>query len=141
MSYRITREHVWVGVIDDRPGALAERLRNLAEAGINLELILTRRERQGKALMFVSPLRTPEEVQQADRCGLAIAETMRNLRIDGPNEIGLAARITQQLADAGINISGYSAAALGDQHVTNIALDREDDEQRAREILGELLNG
>ncbi|MHC4984278.1 MAG: hypothetical protein ACYTF6_14070, partial [Planctomycetota bacterium] len=63
MAYQITTEHVWVGAIPDRPDALAERLRILSKGGLDLELILAQRDMPGRALMFVSPLRSPEEIE------------------------------------------------------------------------------
>lgn len=134
-AYKITKEHVWVAVIDDRPGALAEKLRALSNSGVDLELIITRREKHGRALMFVSPLRTAEEIKAAEQVGLAIADSLRNLRIEGPNALGLGNRITTALAQAGISLRGFSAASLGDQHVTNIAFDSDTDLDQAKATL------
>ena len=140
MEYKISREHVWVGVIEDRPNAMAEKLRALSNDGVNLELIVTRRERHGRALLFVSPLNTPEQIQAASDAGLAIADGLRNLRIEGPNAPGLGGRITTALADAGINMRGFTAAALGQLQVTNIAFDTDDDVKQATDILETLLD-
>ncbi len=140
MAYKITKEHVWVSVIDDRPGALAKQLRLLSEGGVNLELIITRRERHGRALMFVSPLRSAEEIATAEKTGLAIADSLRNLRIEGPNALGLGARITTALGEAGISLRGYSAASLGDLQVTNVAFDSDVDIDSAKAILEDMLS-
>lgn len=140
MAYRISREHVWVGVIEDRPNAMAEKLRALAgDGGVNLELIITRRERHGRALLFVSPLSTPEQIQAARDAGLSIADGLRNLRIEGPNAPGLGGRITTALAEAAINMRGFTAAALGQSQVTNIAFDSDGDVKQATKILEKLL--
>ncbi|MBN2445628.1 MAG: hypothetical protein JXO22_02810 [Phycisphaerae bacterium] len=139
MKYRITKEHVWAGLIDDRPGALGEKLRDLSMGGLDLELIITRRELSGRATMFVSPLRTVEELEVAAKAGLARAGNVRTIRIEGPNGVGLGAKIAMAIADAGISMHGFSAAALGDRQVTNIAFDSDDDGDRAKAILEELL--
>ena len=139
MDYRISKEHVWVCLIEDRRDAMAERLRALSDGGVDLELIITRREKQGRALMFVSPLRTPEEIQTAQELGLSIADSLHNLRIAGPNTRGLGARMATALAEAGISMRGYTAAALGDLQVTNIAFDSIEHEDRAKTILEDLL--
>jgi hypothetical protein len=127
MAYEITKEHVWVGAIPDKPGALAEKLRSLSDAGLDFELIISRREMPGRALLFISPLRSLEEIIAAEEAGLAQENSLRTIRITGPNVRGLGARITGALSQAGINMHGYSAAALGDQSVTNIAFDTEAD--------------
>jgi hypothetical protein len=134
-AYRITREHVWVCVIDDQPGALADKLRGLSASGVNLELIITRREKHGRALMFVSPLRSEAEISAARKNGLAVADSLRNLRFEGPNAIGLGARMTGVIEEAGINLRGFSAASLGEMHVTNLAFDSDEDLQRAKDAL------
>lgn len=131
MSYKVTKENVWVAVIDDRPGALYEKLNALSAGGADLELIITRRERKDRALMFISPLRTPEAIQAAQKAGFSIADSLRNLRIAGPNAPGLGARITGALAQAGISMRGYSAASLGELSVTNITYDSDADQEAA----------
>ncbi len=138
-QYRISKEHVWGGTIPDRAGALAEKLLALAAGGLNLELIIGRRDWAGQGLMFISPLRTMEEIEVAERAGLARKENAITLRIEGPNVKGLAAKITGALAAAEINVRGYSAAALGEQSVTNIAFDNAAESDRAREVLQKLL--
>ena len=139
MKYRITKEYVWVGQIPDHPGALAEKLRALSAGGLNLELILSRRDKPGSGLMFISPLRTLEEVETAEKAGLSTKNSFRIIRIKGPNTVGLGARITAALAEAGVNMRDFSAAALGEQAVTNIAFDNDADGDRAKEILERVL--
>ena len=139
MTYQIMKEHIWVGAIPDRPDALAEKLRTLSAAGLDLELILARREMPGRALLFISPLRTLEEILAAEDAGLAQEHSVQTIRITGPNRPGLGAQITSALSQAGLNIRAYSAAALGNRHVTNVAFDSEEDADRAMDVLRHLL--
>lgn len=140
MAYQVTLEHVWVGAIPDRPAALAEKLRELALGGINLELIIGRREMPGRCLLYISPLRTIDEIRRAEKAGLTRENSIRTVRVEGPNMPGLGAKITQALADAGLNIAGFTAAALGNLHVTSITFDKPDDVTRAREVLQQALS-
>ena len=140
MEFRITKEYVWSGEIPDRPDAMAERLRALSEGGLDLELIVGRREQSGQGLMFVSPLRTVEEIEAARKAGLSQADSFLALRVEGPNTIGLGARITSAVARAGLNMRAYTAAALGDRHVTNIAFDSIEDVDRAKTVLEQELS-
>jgi hypothetical protein len=138
-EYRITKEHVWGGPIADHKGALAEKLRALSAGGLNLELIIAHRETTGLAMFFVSPLRTLAELDYAAKAGLARAGNVRAIRVASPNEAGLCARIASALADAGLNLAGFSALALGDRAVTSIAFDSDADADRAKAVLEKLL--
>ena len=135
MTHQITKEHVFVAAIADRPGALAEKLAALRDGGLSLEFIILRREQAGRQLMFISPLRTVEEIEVAKSAGLSKAEGLHSLRVAGPNEPGLGAKIAEALAKANVNIRGLSAAAFAGQQVTNLAFDTADDAIRAKESL------
>lgn len=139
MSYRISKEYVWVGVIADRPGSLAEKLQALRAGGLNLEFITTRRDRAGQALLFVSPLRSMEDIETAERAGLSTENAFRIIRICGPNAPGLGARVSQALAAEGLDMCDFTAAAIGDVSVINIAFDTLEDGDRAQEVLQRLL--
>ena len=141
MTHQITKEHVFVAAIADRPGALAEKLATLRDGGLNLEFIILRREQAGRQLIFISPLRTVSEIEVAESAGLSKAEGLHSLRVAGPNEPGLGARIAEALAGANINIRGLSAAAFAGQQVTNLAFDSQDDAQRGKKALEADLNG
>lgn len=135
MSYRVTKEHVWVAQLPDLAGALAGKLQALADAGLNLEFIIIRRDKPGTALMFVSPLRTVAEIETAQRAGLVRSEGLHSLRVEGPNVAGLGSRIMQAIATAGLSLRGLSAAALGALSVTNLAFDTEADADKAKRVL------
>ena len=139
LNYQVTKEHVWVGALPDRPGALAEALQALSLGGLNLELIFTQRDVPGRALLFVSPLRTIEEVRIAERAGLSRNNSLRTIRIEGPNIRGLAWQITRALADADIGIATYTAAAMGGFHVTNIVLEHDAEVDAAKRVLDQAL--
>ena len=129
---RITKEHVWGGVLDDHKGALAEKLRALSAGGLNLELIIARRESPGRGTLFISPLRTVQELESAEKAGLSRTGHRRILRIEAPDTPGLGAKISTTLADAGINLISYAALALGGRCVTSIAFDSDADADRAK---------
>jgi len=135
MSYSVTKEHVWVAAIDDRAGAMAEKLQTLSDGGLNLEFIISRRDRQGGALLFISPLRTLDEIGVAEQAGFKRSAGLHSLRIAGPNRKGLGCRIACVIAAEGISVRGVSAAAIGDQQVTNIAFDTDEHASRARRAL------
>ena len=139
MSYHVTVEHVWVGAIPDRPAALSNKLKELANGGIDLELIIGWREQPGRGLLYVAPLRTMDEIRRAEQAGLTRHNSMRMIRVEGPNRAGLGALITSTLAEADINIASFTACSLGALHVTNITFDDDEDVDRARAILHKAL--
>lgn len=141
MGQKVTKEHVFAAAIPDRAGALAEKLGQLRDGGLDLEFIILRREQPGRQLMFISPMRTVAQIETAKAAGLAKAEGLHALRVAGPNEPGLGAKIAGALADAGVNIRGLSAAAFSGQQVTNLAFDSEAEAQRAKEALEAALGG
>ena len=139
MPYRITKEYVWSGAIPDERGALATKLRALHEGGLKLEMILARRDWSGMGLLFVSPLRTEEEIELAEKAGLKMSNSFMALRVQGPDAHGLGAKMTTALAEAELTIRGFSAMAWGDDSVTTIAFDSREDVQKAKEVLERLL--
>lgn len=141
MSYRITDEFVCGGAIHDSSAALAQTLETLAEGGLDLEMIMSRRDQAGWSLIFVSPLRSQADSDIAEEVGLHREGNLRTLRIEGPNVRGIGARIVRTLADEDIPIRGYWALSLGEQCVTDIAFDDAEDQARAKRVLDAVLNG
>ncbi len=131
MEFSITKEHVWVAAVPDRPGGLAEKLRELRDTGLNLELIVGQRDLPGRALLTISPLRSTKDIKTVEDLGFSRENSMRTIRVVGPNLPGLGAAITACLANADINIRGFTAAVLSDNHVTNIAFDHNEDADQA----------
>ena len=56
----------------------------------------------------------------------------------GPDAPGVAAEIVQALADAGINLRGFSASVTANQFIAYIAVDSPQDADRAEQALNEL---
>lgn len=137
-DYRITKEHVWGGTLADHKGALGEKLRALSAGGLNLELIIARRETSGQATLFISPLRSVQELETAEKAGLSKAGHLRTLRIEAPDAPGLGAKIANALSDANINILSYAALSLGGRCVTSIAFYADADADRAKDVLQKL---
>ncbi len=135
MTYKISKVGVWVGTIPDRPWGLAEKLTPLAEAGANLEFVISRRDTPGAALLFVAPLKTGPQTRAAQKAGLRKAERMHSLRVIGPDRPGLGAKITNAVAQAGINMRGLSAAAMNRQCLVYFAFDSASDANKAARVL------
>jgi hypothetical protein len=107
----------------------------LGNARANLEFVIARRDTPGNAVVFIAPLKGGAQIRAAKKAGLAKTASLHSLRLEGPDRRGLGALITLALADAGINLRGLSAAALGRRHVTYFAFDSAEDARRAGPIL------
>jgi hypothetical protein len=140
MGFKLERVHIWSGEIADKAGGMASKLAPLAEAGANLEYIATRRQsdRPGTGLLFVAPVTGPAQVRAARLAGLAETHETVVLRVEGDNQAGLASRLTQQWALAGINLQALTMAVLSNRFVGFAAFDSVADANRAAQILADL---
>ena len=133
MKLDIAREEVWAASLEDRPGALAEKLEALAQAGADIEFGIARRcpDKPGTGVIFLTPLRGARQVRAARKAGFEKTKSLYSVRVRGANKPGLGAQITQVLAQAGINLRGLSAAALARQAVLHLAFDTTADANKA----------
>lgn len=136
----VEREDVWAASVDDQAGALAAKLSALTDAGADLDFIVVRRapEKPGTGVVFVTPLRGDREVRAAAAVGFLVTSSLRSVRAEGPNEPGAAAKLAKVVGDAGINMRGFSAAALGTRFVVHIGVDSAEDEEAAIRLLSGL---
>jgi hypothetical protein len=137
MDLLVERVDVWAATIQDKPGELAEVLNALRDEGANLQSIIARRapEEPGKGVVFVTPLQGDREIAAAAEMGFNVTHTLHSVRVMGRDRPGIAAELTQKLADAGINLRGFSASVIGTQFVAYIAVDSLQDANQAIEIL------
>jgi hypothetical protein len=140
MDLLVEREDVWAASMDDKPGALAAVLSALASAGVDLDFAIVRRapEKPGTGVIFVTPLRGDREIQAAAAVGFAVTSRLRSVRVEGPNEPGVAATLASVIGDAGVNMRGFSAASLGTRFVAHIGVDTAEDEKKVVKLLADL---
>ncbi len=133
MKLDINRVDIWVAGIEDRPGGLTERLRGLAQAGANLEFLLARRapEKPGKAVVFAAPIKGAKHMKAARGLGFHKSNSLHGIRVMADDKPGLSLALTQALADAGINLRGFSGTAVGKRAVFYIAFDTSGDVGKA----------
>jgi hypothetical protein len=141
MAYTVDKVAVYVGDIKDKPGGLSEKLAILAEAGAKLEFVIARRQpnKPGKGVVFVSPVVGPKQVAAAKKCGLKKTPKLHSVRIIGPDKKGLGACLTAALAEKGINLRGFSGAAIGRKAVLYFAFDSGADAGKAQRVLKKAL--
>jgi hypothetical protein len=139
MGFKLDRVHVWRGDVADQAGGVSAKLALLAQAGANLEYVYTRRtpEKPGTGVLYVAPVTGPMQVRAARAAGLSETNDPVVLRVEGDNAAGLAHRVTQQWAMAGLSLQGLMMSVFGGRFVGYVAFDTVADANRAAAILGE----
>jgi hypothetical protein len=141
MAYAIKKVEVWAGEIADRPGGLSATMEALSSAGATLEFVVSRRapDQPGTGVVFLTPVKGAKQKKAAQAAGLNTTDSLHSVRVEGPDRAGLGAKMTRALADAGINLRGVSAAALGRRAVTYLAFDNAADADTAIRTLKKTL--
>lgn len=137
MNIIAEREDVWVAAMEDKPGALANKLAALSEAGADLGFIIARRspEQPGTGVVFVTPLLGDREVDAAAEVGFSVSSHLHSVRVQGTNQPGIAAQVSAKLGEAGLNLRGFSGAVIGTQFVLHLAFDTAEAAQAAIALL------
>ena len=135
MAIKVTRVDTWAATIKDKPGGLAPKLAALAQAGANLEFVIARRDKPGKGVVFITPVKGAAQCRAARKAGFKKSKSLHTVRVEGPDKRGRGAKMTAALADADLNLRGLSAAAIGKKFVSHIALDTAADATKAARIL------
>ena len=142
MAFEINMVDVWTGELEDRPGALADKLEALQRAGANLEFAILRPSSDilsSTGLLFVAPVVGREQTRAAEEVGLAKNASLHALRIAGRDQPGLVAGIARTLANARINITALWAAAIEGGSALYVRVESNADAKRAAQILTEKL--
>lgn len=140
MGFKLDRVHLWAGEVADKAGGTAAKLASLAQADANLEFVFTQRlpNKPGTGILYVAPITGSAQVKAARAAGLSEVHDPVVLRIEGDNQAGLASRVTQQWALAGISFHELTMAVVSDKFVGYAAFDTVADANKAAAILGDL---
>lgn len=133
MDMIVEHVDVWAAPISDKPGGLSLILKGMQEAGADLDFVVARRspEKPGSGVMFIAPIRGDKEVRAASTLGFNLTSSVDAVRVEGDNKPGAAARLTELMADAGINVRGVSMAVTGPRFIAYIGFDSHNDAQTA----------
>jgi len=137
MDLLVEQVEVWAAGIPDKPGGLAGVLTTLRDVGADLQLIIARRspERPGEGVVFVTPIQGDREMVAAAIAGFNVTQKQHCVRVLGRNQRGIAAALAEELAGAGINLCGFSAAVIGPQFVAYVAVDSQAEADHATAVL------
>jgi len=142
MAYTVLKsDDVWITTMEDHPGALAEKLDAIAEAGGDLEFVLARRmpDHPGKGILFAAPIKGAKASSAAKKAGFHKTPDIKTVRLEGRDKPGLVAAVTGALGEAGINLRGLSAMKIGAKCVVSFAVDKAPDATKAVKVIRTLL--
>ena len=139
MDLLINCVDVWAASTADKPGGVSGILKGLYEAGADLDFVIARRapDKPGKGVVFLTPIQGDREVKAASTLGFNLTSRVNSVRVEGDNVPGAAARLAELIADAGINIRGFSAAVIGPRYIAYIGFDSSSDAENAARIIQE----
>jgi hypothetical protein len=137
MALKAERVDTWAASVEDRPGGLAAKLNGLAGAGVNLEFVIARRapEKPGTGVVFVTPIVGAPQTRVARELGFAKTDSVQTVRVEGPNKAGYGVNIAEAVAEAGLSLRGFTAAAIGNKFVVYLALDSAAEASKALRLL------
>jgi hypothetical protein len=137
MALEVSRVDIWAGSVKDSPGALAEKLVALADAGAQLGYVMARRapEKPGTGVVYLTPVKGAKQAAAAKKAGLHKTKSLFAVRAEGRDKRGLGAQMTAALAAADINLRGMSASVIGRRFVLHLALDSAADATKAARVL------
>ena len=137
MALKVTKVDVWAVEIRDEPGGLAQILETMSGAGSSLDCVIARRQadKYMAGVVFLTPIKGKKSELAAAAAGVRRAEDLATLRVEGPDQKGIGARLSRAIADAGINMKGCSAMRCGKNFVAYIGFDSDEDADRAAKAL------
>jgi hypothetical protein len=133
MALKVTKTEVWATEIQDQPGGLGKVMGTIAGAGANLECVIARRQpdKPGTGVVFVSPLRGKKALAAAATVGFHETYRIATVKVEGADRPGLGAQLAQAVGNAGLNMRGLTAAAIGRKFVAYLGFDNWEDAIKA----------
>jgi hypothetical protein len=140
MALKAARVDTWAATIKDQPGGLSAKLETLAAAKVNLEFIIARRspDKPGTGVVFVTPISGAAGLAAAKRAGFKKTPSLHTVRVEGVDKPGQGARVTTALAEAGVNLRGFNAAAIGKKFIAHVAVDTSAAAAKAIKVIAKL---
>ena len=133
MAIKVTAVDVWTAEIEDKPGTLDRILGVLAQAGVNLDCVIARRDpdKAGWTTVYLTPIKGKKAEAAAMAVGLLPAGKVATLRVESPNKPGTGHAITSAIAAAGVNIRGISVVGHKTTSIAYIGFDSRQDATNA----------
>ena len=127
---------LWRKETGNKAGLLAQTLEPLAQAGADLGVVMGYRlpGKGARAVIEIYPVSGKKTAVAAARAALAASSTP-TLLVEGDNKPGLAYKVAQALAAAGVDISFLVAQAVGKRYSAVIGFKRVADAKKAAPLI------
>jgi hypothetical protein len=114
MAISIKKLTLWSNEIANRPGTLGQTLRPLAEAGVNLGVVMAydKPDDRTRSVIEVAPVTGAKATRAAQAARLSESK-IPCLLVEGDNGPGIGHAMTEALGAAGVNIHFTMALAVG----------------------------
>jgi hypothetical protein len=139
MGLTLRRITLWREEVDNTPGILAKVLGPLADAGVNLQVVMGFPGNETKAAIEVYPV-SGKKTDTATSVGLS-ASTIPTLLVEGDNRQGLGKAIAEAIAEAGINLGFLVTQVIGRRYSSVIGFENEEDAKRATSLIRKVTAG
>lgn len=136
MAVTVKSISLWRKEADNKTGLLAQTLEPLASAGADLGVVMGYRlpGNEGKAAIEIYPVSGRKMTAAAKGTGLADA-AIPTILVEGDNKPGLAHKIAQTIADAGVDLSFFVAQAIGRRYSAVIGFANAADAKSAASLI------
>jgi hypothetical protein len=137
MAVTVKKAKLWRKELDNTPGTLAKALAPLAAVGVSLRTVMGYRfpGDEERAAVEVWPVEGKKAEDAARKGGLHPFGDITCLMVEGNDRAGLGARISQSLAENGINIAFVMTLVSGKKYVSIMGFDSERDADRAAPLI------
>lgn len=133
MALSVKKVSLWRREVENRPGALAQTLEPLADAGADLDIVMGYNI-GNRAVVEVAPISNKKAAAAAQKAGLTEARVPAVL-VSGDNRAGVGHSLARSLAGAGININFLVAQVVGNRFSSVFGFESEADADRAIPLL------
>jgi hypothetical protein len=133
---------LWRKEVENETGVLAQTLEPLAKAGADLQVVMGYRYPgdKSKAAIELYPVTGRKSTAAAEATGLT-ASSFPTLLVQGEDKPGLAHRIAQAIANAGVDLSFFVAQAIGRRYAAVIGFTNEADAKKAAVLIKKVAAG
>jgi len=136
MAITVKSVSLWRKEAENKTGLLAQALEPLANAGADLGVVMGYRlpGNEAKAAIEVYPVSGRKMITAATAAGLVDA-AIPTILVEGDNKPGVAHRVAQTIADAGIDLSFFVAQAIGRRYSAVIGFANDADAKRSASLI------
>jgi hypothetical protein len=136
MAVTVKKVTLWRGEVENKPGVLGNVLSPLADAGVDLQVVMGYRYHgvKNKAAIEIGPVSGRKASAAAKKAGLSACSVV-TLLVEGDDRPGLGRTIAEAIAAAGINIAFLVAQVIGTKFSAVIAFDDDAAARKATSLI------